>query len=98
MRLRSWFFLSLGLLLATLTGVALNGVAQQNAGRAAAAPVETVSVVVARSDIPARTVLTAAMLLRRDYPKELGPSDALSNVDDAVGQTTVPSVPNGAPL
>jgi pilus assembly protein CpaB len=38
------------------------------------------------------------MLLRRDYPKELGPSDALSNVDDAVGQTTVPSVPNGAPL
>src|SRR5437870_3132641 len=38
MRLRSWFFLSLGLLLAILTGVALNRVAQQSAGPAAAAP------------------------------------------------------------
>ena len=48
MRLRSWFFLSLGLFLAIITGVALNGVAQQNANRvAAAAPPETVSVVVA---------------------------------------------------
>jgi len=73
MRLRSWFFLSLGLLLAILTGVALNGVAQQSAGPAAAAPT-TVSVIVAKADVPARTVLTAAMLTRRDYPTDLVPS------------------------
>ena len=98
MRLRSWFFLSLGLLLATLTGVALNGVAQQNSGRATAASPETVNVVVTKSDVPARTVLTVAMVSRRDYPKGLAPSDALANEEDAVGQTTVAFLPNGAPV
>ena len=73
MRLRSWFFLSLGIVLAVITGVALNGVAQQNADRVAAAPPQTVSIIVAKSDIPARAVLTAAMLAHRDYPKELVP-------------------------
>ncbi|MEK6227453.1 MAG: Flp pilus assembly protein CpaB [Chloroflexota bacterium] len=98
MRRRSWFFLFLGLVLAILTGVALNGVAQQNAGPAAAAPAETVSLVVAKTDLPARTVLTAAMLTARDYPKELVPSGALADPDEAVGQTTLAMVPNGAPL
>src|SRR5213593_1046889 len=96
MRLRSWFFLSLGLLLALLTGIALNGVAQQNSGRAAAAPAETVSVVVTNTDVPARTVLTAAMLARRDYPKELVPNGAFAAEADAVGQTTLAAVPAGA--
>jgi pilus assembly protein CpaB len=96
MRLRSWFFLSLGLLLAIVTGVALNGVAQQNADRAVAAPAETISVVVARADIPGRTVLTAAMLSHRDYPKDLVPSGAFASEDDAVGQTTLAAIPSGA--
>lgn len=98
MRLRSWFFLSLGLLLAVLTGVALNGVAQQNSGRAAAALSDTVSVVVASTDVPARTVLTAAMLARRDYPKELIPTGAVANEAEAAGQTTLAMVPSGAPI
>ncbi len=97
MRLRSWFFLSLGLVLAIITGVALNGVAQQNANRvAAAAPPETVSVVVAKGDVPARAVITAAMLSRREYPKELIPSGALADEADAVGKTTLAMIPNGA--
>jgi len=98
MRLRSWLFLSLGLLLAILTGVALNGVAQQSAGPAAAAPAPTVSVIVAKADVPARTVLTAAMLTRRDYPTELVPSGAVAADADAIGQTTLAAVPSGAPI
>jgi pilus assembly protein CpaB len=96
MRLRSWFFLSLGILLAIVTGIALNGVAQQNADRAIAAPPELVSVVVTKAEIPARTVLTAAMLGHREYPKDLVPGGALASEADAVGQTTLALVPSGA--
>lgn len=96
MRRRSWFFLSLGIVLAVTTGVALNGVAQQNVNRVAAAPPQTVSIVVANADVPARAVITAAMLARRDYPKELVPSGALADEADAVGQTTLAAIPSGA--
>ena len=95
MRLRSWFFLSLGITLAITTGIALNGVAQ-NANRVAAAPQETVSIVVATADVPARAVITAAMLARRDYPKDLVPSGALADEADAIGQTTLAAIPSGA--
>ena len=96
MRLRSWLFLSLGLLLAVLTGITLNGVAEQSAGPAAATRVETISILVAKADLPARTVLTAAMLTRRDYPRDLVPSGALANDAEAIGQTTLAAVPSGA--
>src|SRR5256885_16706248 len=96
MRLRSWFFLSLGILLAIVTGIALNGVAQQNADRAIAAPPELVSVVVTKAEVPARTVLTGAMLARRDYPKDLVPSGAPASEADAVGPTTLALLPRGA--
>src|SRR5207302_9501593 len=96
MRLRSWFFLSLGIVLAVITGVALNGVAQQNADRVAAAPPQTVSIIVAKSDIPARAVLTAAMLAHRDYPKELVPNGALAAEADAVGQTALAPISSGS--
>jgi len=97
MRLHSWFFLALGLVLAILTGISLNAVAQPT-GRAAAAPVDTVSILVARSDLAARTVLTADMLTAKDYPKQLIPSGALVNEAEAVGQTTLAAVPSGAPI
>jgi len=96
MRRRSWFFLSLGIVLAVTTGVALNGIAQQNVNRVAAAPPQTVSIVVANADVPARAVITAAMLARRDYPKELVPSGALADEADAIGQTTLAAIPSGA--
>src|ERR671937_665199 len=97
MRSRSWFFLVLGLVLAGLTGVALNGIAQQNAARAAVAPVlDTITVLVAKADIAARTVVTADMLEARAYPKELLPAGAISNADKATGQPTIATVPTGA--
>jgi pilus assembly protein CpaB len=96
MRLRSWFFLSLGIVLAIVTAVALNGVTQQNANHVVAAPIETISIVVASADMPPRTVITEAMLARRDYPKDLVPTGALADEADAVGQTTLATIPNGA--
>src|SRR5438045_6376835 len=98
MRLRSWLFLSLGVLLAVLTGVSLNGVAQQSAGRAAAAPPELVSIVVASLDVPARTVLQSAMFARRDYPRELIPNGTVANEVEATGQTTLAMIPRGTPI
>src|SRR2546423_12190218 len=98
MRRRSWLFLSLGVLLSVLTGVALNGVAQQSAGQAAAAPADTVSIVVAKVDVPGRTIITGAMLAHREDPKDLLPSGAISNDADAIGQTTLAAIPNGAAL
>src|SRR5437867_5007533 len=96
MRRRSWFFLSLGIVLAIITGVALNGVAQQNVNRVAAAPPQTVSIVVASADLPARAVITAAMLTRRDYPTDLVPGGVVGTETEAVGQTTLAAIPSGA--
>ncbi|OLC52318.1 MAG: Flp pilus assembly protein CpaB [Chloroflexi bacterium 13_1_40CM_4_68_4] len=99
MRFRSWFFLILGLVLAGLTGIALNGVAQQNAARAAVTPVvETISVLVAKTDIAARTVIIADLLETRTYPKEILPDGAIGKAAEAVGQTTLAPIPKGAPV
>ena len=96
MRLRSWFFLSLGIVLAIVTAIALNGVTQQTANHVVAAPIETISIVVASADMPPRTVITEAMLARRDYPRDLVPTGALADEADAVGQTTLAAIPIGA--
>src|SRR2546430_5569966 len=94
--LRSWIFLGLGLLLAGLTGLSLYGVSQDYGKTTAAATIDTTEIVVARSDIATRAVLTADMLAIKSYPKALAPAGALTNQADAVGQTTVASIPAGA--
>jgi Flp pilus assembly protein CpaB len=94
--IRSWIFLALGLLLSGLTGLALYGVAQESASRQAAAVGENVEVLVATADIPARTVLGAEHLTTRSYPRSLVPSGALASIGDAVGQTTLAPIGNGA--
>jgi len=48
----------------------------------------TGSMVVARSDIPARTQITADMLTLKDVPLDVRPAAALTSVDDAVGKVT----------
>jgi pilus assembly protein CpaB len=95
--IRSWIFLALGLLLSGLTGLALYGVGQDIASRnQAAAAAESVEVLVAAADIPARAVLTRESVNARTYPRDLVPSGALGYVDDAIGQTTVAPIPKGA--
>ena len=97
MRLRSWMLLMAGLVLSALTGLALYGVAQQAEARPTPPPAaETVSVVVAKVDIPVRTVVTGEMLARRDVPKNLVPTGAISSEPEAIGQTTLAAKPNGS--
>ncbi len=95
---RSWIFLILGLLLATLTGLALYGVAQEYGTRQVASAAETVQVVTAKTDIAARTVLGADQLMRRSYPKALAPVGAVSAESEAIGQTTLAAISSGAPI
>lgn len=95
--IRSWIFLALGLLLSGMTGLALFGVSQDisNRGQVAAAN-DSLEVLVASSDIPPRTVLAIANLTSKTYPRELVPTGALGRTADAVGQTTVATIPKGA--
>ncbi len=93
---RSWIFLGLGLLLAGLTGLSLYGVSQDSGARVAAAASDIATVVVARSEIGTRSVLTADMVTSRSYPRDLVPAGALTNEADAIGQTTVSAIPAGA--
>lgn len=93
---RSWIFLGLGLLLAGLTGLSLYGVAQDFGARQVAAATDTMQIVVAKTDIAARSVLTADLMTRTSYPVGLVPTGALTNEADALGQTTLSAIPAGA--
>ncbi|MGH2500015.1 MAG: Flp pilus assembly protein CpaB [Candidatus Limnocylindria bacterium] len=96
--LRSWIFLGLGLLLAGLTGLALYGVSQEYGTRQASAGSDTVEVVVARSDIGPRTVLAAEHVMSKTFPRDLVPTGALTSQEDALGQTTLATIPTGGPI
>lgn len=95
---RSWIFLGVGLLLAALTGLSLYGVAQQNTPAQQTSPVRTVEIVVAKSDLAVRTVITAALITRKSYPPDLVPAGAITNDSDAIGQTTIAPVARGQAL
>lgn len=95
---RSWIFLAVGLLLAALTGLSLYGIARQNAPAAQSQDVRTVEVVVAKVDIPVRTVITADLIARKSFPVDLVPAGAITNDADAIGETTIAPVARGQTL
>ena len=97
---RAWVFLAAGLVLAVLTGVALYGVAQQSAVRpdAPASSTSTVSILVAKTDIAERTVLSADVIARRDFPADLVPAGAVTTDAAAIGQTTIAPIARGQPI
>jgi pilus assembly protein CpaB len=95
---RSWIFLGLGLLLAGLTGLSLYGVSQDLTQRQTAAATDTAEIVVARSPIGLRAVLTTDMLGVKAYPKDLVPAGAVTNKADVIGQTTLSAIPAGAAI
>lgn len=96
---RAWVFLAVGLILAVLTGVALYGVAQQSAARPEApSSTNTVQVLVAKSDIAARTVLSPDLIARRDFPADLVPNGAITSDAAALGQTTLVPIARGQAL
>lgn len=94
---RAWIFLAIGLVLAGLTGFALYGLAQQNApteaARSAAGP--TMDIVVAKTDLPVRVVITLDAITHKSYPLDLVPAGAISNDEDVVGQTTITPIARG---
>ncbi|HEY7624896.1 MAG TPA: Flp pilus assembly protein CpaB [Candidatus Limnocylindria bacterium] len=94
---RSWVFLALGLLLSSLTGLALFGVSQDFASRnQSAATADSLEVLVAAADLPARTVLTSESVKSAVFPRQLVPVGALGRAADAIGQTTIAPIPRGA--
>ncbi len=93
---RATGLLVLGILLSLLTGWALYNATQSNTPTSAAAAVQTQAVLIAKSEIPARTVVTAALLDSRDYPLTLIPTGAMTAQADAIGQTTQVAIPAGA--
>ncbi len=88
----------LGLVLATLTGLTLYGVAQEYGNRQIVTATESIDVVTAKADIPARTVLAADQLTRRRFPKSLAPAGVVTVESDAIGQTSLAVIPAGAPI
>lgn len=95
---RAWVFLLVGILLAILTGGALYQVATQSDAAKAAPAGPTTGVVVAKTDLPARTVLTADSLALQSYPASLVPAGSFTSAADVVGQTTTVPIVRGQPV
>lgn len=94
---RGTIFLVVGVVLAILAGLTVYVVAQQAAQQQA--PVEaTTAIVVAKTEIPERTVLTAEVLQTKNFPVSLVPAGAIADVDVAARQTTLVKIPAGAPI
>src|SRR5438552_8256306 len=97
MKSRSTILLIVGIALALLTGGGLYLLAA--GGRAAQStidvqtPATAVSAIVAKADIPARTVVTADMLARRPLPADALPEAAAKEETDVIGQTTLAPIP-----
>jgi len=100
MKSRSTILLIVGIALALLTGGGLYLLAA--GGRAAQSTIDVqtpatgVSAIVAKADIPARTVVTAEMLTRKPLPAEALPEAAAKEETDVIGQTTLAPIPAGS--
>ncbi len=60
--------------------------------------VETVKVLVAAREIPAKTTLTPADLKLQDYNTDAKPAAALSKSEDAIGKITIQPISVGEPI
>jgi Flp pilus assembly protein CpaB len=98
---RSRILLLLGLVLAVVTGVLLyEAVGSTARVSAVSAPPEgeRTPVLVARTDIPAQTPITAEMLEARAFPAELVPAGAAAEPSALVGKRLAVAVPKGLPI
>ena len=95
---KSWIYLGVGLLLASLTGVVTYGLTQQVAPGQAAGASASIEVLVAKVDLPIRTVVTADALMRKSYAIDLVPEGAVVREADAIGLTTVAPIVRGQML
>jgi Flp pilus assembly protein CpaB len=96
-RRRARLILIIGIVLALLAGVGTFVFA--SGSKSETAPVvETVPVIVAAREIPAKTTLTKADLKTVQINKDAVPPAALSKDEDAIGKVTLQTVSVGEPL
>lgn len=100
LRSRSAVLLALGLVfsVATAGGLYLIASGRQPVAPAATPTPDTATVVAAATDIPARTVISAAMLKATRLPLSAIPAAAAREQSEVVGQTTLATIPAGAVL
>ncbi len=97
----SALLLATAFVLAGLTGWSMYAIATRIAPPAAAAvprPDPDVEVVVARVDIPVRSVITTEQLERRALPADAVPPAAIRSMSQALGQTTLAPIAKGLPV
>lgn len=94
---KAGIFLLVGVLLAALTGVSLYQVAGGGHTTGVVAR-STIDVVVAKSVLSPRTVLTADALTVKAYPTDLVPPGSFTAVNDAIGKTTSVQIAQGQPI
>ena len=95
---RPAIFLGLGVVLALLAGLLTVSIGQERAAGPPNPLTDTTEVVVAKVDIPERTVVTPEMLETRQYPKTLVPPAAVGSISVAARQTTLVKIPAGTPI
>jgi pilus assembly protein CpaB len=79
-------------------GAAAFGITMLNNQGTASADPETVPVVVAAANCPRGMLLTANMLITRDWPRNLVPPGAFTKVNDVVGRAPLTSLHKDEPL
>ncbi len=90
-RRRARLILIVGVALAMVAGVG-TFVYASGAKSDQPAPVETVSVLVAAREIPAKTTLTSADVRLQSYNVDSKPATAMTKADDALGKITIQSI------
>jgi pilus assembly protein CpaB len=83
-------YLLLTIIFAALSAILVYAAVARGGGNTKQAESATLtgSMVVAKTDIPARIQVTADMLTLKDVPLDMRPAAALTNVDDAIGKVT----------
>lgn len=99
-RRRGWILVTLGLVLAVVTGTVVYYLLQQAAPAAALVenppvPVPVVSIPVASGPLSIGTVITDSDVLFRDVPQDLPLVNVITDTTDLVGQTVIAPVAEG---
>jgi len=96
-RRRARLILIVGVALAMIAGVG-TFVYASGAKSDQPVPVETVNVLVAAREIPAKTTLTSADVKLQEFNLGAKPAAAMTKADDALGKITIQSISVGEPI
>lgn len=97
MRRTGLLLITLGLLLAVLSGIGVYRLLQQQSAPPPT-PQPTVKLVVAAQNIPDRTIVQASMLTLKEWPQDLAPVGAATKSEELIGKITIGSIVTGEPV